>query len=85
MADNVVKIMKEAKNCELKYVKCYSYSISFGILKHVNIYMFMIDVMFAQYILKEVTKVLKVLKVLKGFFRADPRLSKLMAFHRRSS
>lgn len=82
MADNVVKIMKEAKNCELKYVKCYSYSISFGILKHVNIYMFMIDVMFAQYILKEVTKVLK---VLKGVFRADPRLSKLMAFHRRSS
>lgn len=82
MADNVVKIMKEAKNCELKYVKCYSYSISFDILKHVNIYMFMIDVMFAQYILKEVTKVLK---VLKGFFRADPRLSKLMAFHRRSS
>lgn len=82
MADNVVKIMKEAKNCELKYIKCYSYSISFGILKHVNIYMFMIDVMFAQYILKEVTKVLK---VLKGVFRADPRLSKLMAFHRRSS
>lgn len=46
MVDNVVKIMKEVKNCELKYVKCYFCFILFGILKYVNIYMFMIDVMF---------------------------------------